>query len=135
MEVNVDRVMNASPKTLYAMWTDPELISEWFGVKVDIKPKIGGYLRFALGKGNGKDLPHGVYKILDPYNRVAFTWNAYNGELPTGETLVTVTFTPEGTNNTRMTLVHSGFSTEVARAEHDKGWNYFYGKWESKLNQ
>ena len=40
MKVEISRTMNATPEKLFNMWTRPELISIWFGVKVEIEPKL-----------------------------------------------------------------------------------------------
>ena len=132
MDVKVERILSATPEKLYAMWTDPKLISTWMGVKVEIEPKVGGYLKIDFGE---KELTTGYFKQLDPFKTVAFTWNSYNGDQPTGETLVTVQLVPVDSNKTKMTLHHTGFKTEFARAEHDAGWNDYYNSWEKKLGQ
>jgi len=133
MKVEIERVFNASPEKMYGMWTKPEFISTWMGVKVDINPILGGALTIDFGESV---LTTGVFKELTPFQTVAFTWNSADslGE-PTGETLVTITLTEEGSGKTKMKLLHSGFKAEKTRSDHDQGWNEYFVSWEKKLGQ
>jgi uncharacterized protein YndB with AHSA1/START domain len=130
MKVEIEREFKASKEQLYRFWTDPNTISEWFGVKVSIEPKLGGFLKIDFGE---KELTSGVYKKLDPFNTVAFTWNSYCGEEPTGETLVTVTFSETEPGKTNMKLLHTGFKTEAARVSHQGGWEDYFNGWSKKF--
>ena len=131
MKVEVERVLNASKEKLYGMWTKPEMISTWMGVKVEIEPKVGGFLKIDFGE---KELTNGTFKELQPFERVSFTWISMVGnEQSTGETLVTVTLAEVSPGKTNMKLVHTGFQTEFARNEHNTGWNEYFVAWEKKL--
>lgn len=132
MQVEVERVLNASKEKLYGMWTKPEMISTWMGVKVEIEPKVGGSLTIDFGE---KDLTTGTFKELIPFDKVSFTWFTVNGDEPSGETLVTITLEEVSPGKTKMKLVHSGFRTELARSEHDFGWKQYFTGWETKLAQ
>ena len=46
MQVEIDRVFQATREQLYAIWTDANQISQWFGCPIVIDPKVGGQLRF-----------------------------------------------------------------------------------------
>ena len=130
MKVEVERVLTASKEKLYGMWTKPEMISTWMGVKVEIEPRVGGFLKIDFGE---KELTSGTFKELQPFDKVSFTWFSFNGNEPTGETLVTITFEEVSPGKTKMKLVHSGFQTEFARNEHNIGWNEYFDSWENKL--
>lgn len=131
MKVEVERVLNASKEKLYGMWTKPEMISTWMGVKVEIEPKVGGFLKMDFGE---KELTTGTFKELQPFEKVSFTWISMVGnEHSTGETLVTITLAEVSPGKTNMKLVHTGFKTEFARREHDGGWNEYFAGWEKKL--
>jgi uncharacterized protein YndB with AHSA1/START domain len=132
MKVEIERVLNATPEKLYKMWTDSTLISAWLGVKTEIEPKVGGFLKVDFGE---KELTTGMFKELDPFNKVSFTWHSFNQDIPSGETLVTVTFKPEHSGKTKMKLVHTGFQTELAFSEHNSGWNEYFTGWEKKLEK
>lgn len=137
MKVEIEREFNATAKQLYEFWTDPSKISEWFGVKVVIEAKIGGFLNIDFGE---KELTTGVFKQLDPYNIVAFTWNSFccgskDNPEPTGETLVTVTFKEVSPDKTKMKLLHSGFKTESARKDHQGGWDDYFNKWSKNFDK
>ena len=132
MQVTVERIFNSTQENLFGMWTRPEMISTWMGVKCGIDPKVGGFLKIDFGE---KELTTGTFKELVPFEKVSFTWNSYNNDEPTGETLVTVTFNSVASNKTKMKLEHTGFKTELARREHDAGWTDYFSGWEKKLAQ
>ena len=134
MKLELERTFKASKEQLYALWTDPKTISQWFGVKVVIDPKVGGALNFDFGE---KVLTSGTFKELSPFDKVAFTWKSVTcsegTEESTGDTLVTVTFEKISSDQTQMRLVHSGFNTEAAKNDHNDGWTDYLAKWEKKF--
>lgn len=131
MQVEIDRVFQATRERLYAIWTDEDQISQWLGCSVGIDPKLGGELRFEFP--GEPEATTGQFKELIPFSKVAFTWNSFHDGAPTGETLVTVTFEEIDSGHTRMKLVHSGFRTELAAREHSEGWNYYFDTWNRKF--
>jgi uncharacterized protein YndB with AHSA1/START domain len=131
MQVEIDRVFQATREQLYAIWTDANQISQWFGCPIVIDPKVGGQLRFEFPGEPAATT--GQFKELIPFSKVSFTWNSFHDGASTGETLVTVTFEEIDSRQTRMKLVHSGFRTESAAKEHNEGWNYYFDKWTQKF--
>lgn len=132
MKVEVERVFSANKEKLYGMWTKPEMISTWMGVKVEIEPIVDGFLKIDFGE---KEMTTGNFKELQPFDKVSFTWFSFNGNEPTGETLVTITLAEVSPGKTKMKLVHTGFKTEFARSEHDAGWNDYFTGWEKIIAQ
>lgn len=132
MQVEVEKVMRASPEKLYQMWTNPQLISKWLGVHVEIDPHVGGHLKVDFGEAQ---LTTGTYQELEPSKKVSFTWNSLSLGEPTGETLVTISLKPAANGYTQMTLVHSGFTSKAAQAEHKTGWKEYYSLWDRLLAQ
>ncbi len=130
MTVTVDRVFKASPEKLYEVWTNAEFLSQWFGVKVDADPKVGGVIRFHFGEEGGP--VHGKYQTLNPYDHVALTWTS-NGANKEPDTIVHVHFQKEQ-NGTRMTLRHEGFTDQKSFDAHDEGWLSYMELWSVRLN-
>ncbi|GAB3459577.1 SRPBCC domain-containing protein [Actinophytocola sediminis] len=98
----------ASPEDVYHSLMDPATFQRWFGVVIDVEPKVGG--RWAMG---GFDQPGDAAKILDlePARRVRMAW-------PDG---MVSNWELEGTvGRTRLTFVQSGFD-EPPHAEWT-GW-------------
>ena len=61
----------------------------------------------------------GVYREVVPNQKLVFTW-AWR-TTPERESLVTVTFKPDG-DGTLLTLLHEQFFDEAARDRHAYGW-------------
>ena len=62
----------------------------------------------------------GVYREIVPNEKLVFTW-AWKST-PERESLVTVTFKPDG-DGTLLTLLHEQFFDEDARDRHQQGWS------------
>lgn len=130
MSISIDRLLNASPERLYEVWTNQEHLSQWFGVKVQAEPKIGGPISFHFGEASGPVV--GKFVALEPYRYVAFTWTNYCGD-GGPETTVHVTFDKEGAKS-RLTLRHEGFATQKSFDSHDEGWLNYMELWAARTN-
>jgi uncharacterized protein YndB with AHSA1/START domain len=121
------RRLSASPDKVYAAWTDPQKIVQWFG-RVDAKPetiraeidaRVGGRFRFRFATDNENYEVGGVYLEVVPNARLAFSWAWHS--TPERESVVTVTLKPDG-DGTLLTLHHAQLFDEAARAGHERGW-------------
>ena len=121
------RHLTAPPPTVYAAWTDPEMLTRWFGpaeaeiLEADLDPRVGGSYRVLMRTSDGEE--HGVggmYREVRPDRRLVFTW-AWRST-PERESLVTVDLRPEG-EGTVLTLTHAEFFDEAARDRHNAGWS------------
>jgi uncharacterized protein YndB with AHSA1/START domain len=72
----------------------------------------------------------GVYREVVPNEKLVFTWAWVS--TPERESLVTLTFKPDGTG-TLMTLLHEQFFDEDARDRHQGGWTSAVDKLEQYL--
>jgi uncharacterized protein YndB with AHSA1/START domain len=128
--LRLERLIPSPPDVLFAFWTEPARLLTWWGPEgyeasvhsLDTKP--GGRWRITLRRSDtGVRAVSGVYRIVEPPRRLAFTW-AWEDESGTRgqETEVTVTFeaTPGGT---RLVLVQQRFESKQARDNHTAGWS------------
>src|SRR5215475_9131570 len=122
------RRLKASPEPVYAAWTDPQKIVRWFGradarsdtMRAEIDLRVGGRYRVQFTASAGKYFEvGGIYRELIPNERLVFSWAWHS--TPERESLVTVTFKPEG-DGTLLTVHHSQLFDEAARAGHQRGW-------------
>ena len=132
--LSITRDFNAPREKVFQAWTDPEILVKWFGPKevstesARIDLRVGGEYHYALKLPDGKIIDHhGVYREIDPPNKLVFTGildgqGCAGGEGLYAETLVTVHFGDEG-NKTRLTLTHEFLPTEDSRDSHSYGWN------------
>ena len=128
----------ASPERVWEVITTPEHVSTWFGtgsaITIDLRP--GGEMLLAHGA-------HGCYRTVfvevDPPRRLSYRWaEGYPDALATdaSSTLVEFTVTPISENETRLTVVESGFASlvvpegrEFASYDgHSGGWPHILAK-------
>jgi uncharacterized protein YndB with AHSA1/START domain len=118
-------VVQAPIERVYAMFTDPEQLVRWIGIRAMLEPRPGGQFRFELMPG---EFCSGRYVRLDPPTEVVFTWGWESGALPVEPGSSTVTVRLEQTDDTtRVHLTHSGLS-EAMRDHHAGGWANFLPK-------
>jgi uncharacterized protein YndB with AHSA1/START domain len=73
LEIRVERVFDAPRAHVFSVWTDPELIPEWWGEQtvveeMDVRP--GGKWRFKTGDG----VVEGEFREVDPPERLVQTF-------------------------------------------------------------
>jgi uncharacterized protein YndB with AHSA1/START domain len=123
--LTIKRRFNAPPAKVYAAWADPKMMARWFGpagverVEVEAALRIGGGYHITMHVPGDRHDVLGVYREIVPNEKLVFTW-AWKST-PERESLVTVTFKPDG-DGTMMTLLHEQFFDADARDRHQHGW-------------
>jgi uncharacterized protein YndB with AHSA1/START domain len=127
--LRLERLIPAPPELLFALWTEPAQLVRWWAPEgfeasvrvLDVRP--GGRWRTTLHRSDGGVLAlSGIYRIIEPPHRLAFTWAWEDESGARGhETEVVVTFeaTPGGT---RLVLQQQSFESKQARDGHHAGW-------------
>jgi len=110
--VRVSRTFRASRHRVYRAWTDPELLMRWF-----IEPDSEMHVRKLDLRVGGR------YLEVKPPEKLVYTWRweedpSLGGP---GDTVVTVEFREKG-NQTELTVTQEGFTSPLAKKEHDAGW-------------
>jgi uncharacterized protein YndB with AHSA1/START domain len=102
------RFVAAPPDLVFAVWTEPEHLRNWWGprryelVVCESDQRVGGRYRFVQRAPDGLEYTfHGVYRELDRPHRLVRTF-VYGGA-PADESLETLTFRRRG----RGTLITS----------------------------
>jgi uncharacterized protein YndB with AHSA1/START domain len=129
VEYRTTRIVEASAEDVFRAWTDPAVLSQWFGPgtmsspHVEIDPRPGGAYRVTMREPDGSTfVVGGTYREVDPPRRLQFTWRWESGVPYTFESLVTVELVPIG-ERTELTLTHNGFPDAQAAASHERGWD------------
>jgi uncharacterized protein YndB with AHSA1/START domain len=118
-EVRID----ASPETVFDFFTDPAKMVQWKGAEATLDPRPGGVYRVQM---NEQAIAVGEYVVVDPPNRLVFTWG-WEGDFaatPPGSSTVEVTFTADG-DGTLVRLVHSGLPSPESAEAHGQGWDEY----------
>lgn len=125
--LTIKRRIAAPPAKVFAAWTDPKKIEQWFitpkakslTAKADVR--VGGRYQITAHKLDGElHEVSGVYREIVPNEKLVFTW-AWR-TTPERESLVTVLIKPDG-DGSILTLTHEQFFDEAARDLHNEGWN------------
>jgi uncharacterized protein YndB with AHSA1/START domain len=123
--LTIKRRLHAPPAKVYAAWTEPAQLVRWFGpegiIRVEAKTdvRVGGRYHITGFTHDDRHDVMGVYREVVPNQKLVFTW-AWKST-PERESLVTVTFKPDG-DGTLLTLLHEQFFDEPARDRHNQGW-------------
>ncbi|RIK46487.1 MAG: polyketide cyclase [Chloroflexi bacterium] len=126
----------APPELVFAAWTDPAQLAQWWGPEgfstpsatLDVVP--GGAWRTCMRRdADGMELwSRGEFREVEPPHRLVFTfaWEGDDGALR-HETLVSVSFAAHA-GGTRMTFRQSPFPTAQERDDHHGGWSECFHK-------
>jgi len=129
------RLIDAPPEKLYAAWTQPELLKQWFAplpyttpvVDVDVRP--GGKCLVVMKSPEGNEIPcPGIYLEVVP-NRKLVSTDAYTeGWVPSEKPFMTliVTFEPED-GKTRYTALVRHWSVADREAHENMGFHQGWG--------
>lgn len=129
-----ERRFDVAPAKLWACWTQPKLIEQWFcpvpwrATDVDLDLRPGGRFRCVIRGPNGEAMPNsGCYLEVVPERRLVWTDAMEEGYRPRAEPFMTgtITFeaTPEGTLY-KAVVLHANAET---KAKHEamgfqEGW-------------
>jgi uncharacterized protein YndB with AHSA1/START domain len=117
-EIVMRRVFNAPARTLFDVWTKPEHVKKWYGVRsttvtvCEIDLRVGGAWRWVVTKPQGMEIAFsGVFREIDPPRRLQRT-EVFEG-MAGAESVVTLTF-DESNGQTTLT-VNMLFPSKEAR--------------------
>jgi uncharacterized protein YndB with AHSA1/START domain len=123
LEIKIERTIPAPPSEVFDAWLDPKIPGTPFheNDKLILDPKVDGLWYWAF-KGQAH---YGRFMEIDRPERIQHSWMSRKtlGE----ESVVTVTFQKKG-EDTLMTLVHAGLTSNDMAQAHEKGWNFILGR-------
>jgi uncharacterized protein YndB with AHSA1/START domain len=127
--LKIERRLKAKPGDVFAAWVEPEQIAQWFGPEGMTVPdhkidaRVGGSWLVTMRGPDGQDRTvSGVYREIEPPNRLAFTWAWHNDGKRGHETEVVVELKPDG-GGTLLQLTQRTFETTNDRDMHNMGWS------------
>lgn len=138
-DLEVSRRLDASPETLWSLWTEPAQLTRWwwparFETTYHIDPTVGGSFRFTtadLQDIGVLDLA-GTFLEVEPPRLLVYTWR-WESDLA-HESRVSVDFLPDG-DHTAVRVRHEGLAGEADRDNHVRGWNDCLDRLEALIQQ
>lgn len=136
--VTLVRTIKASPREVFAAWTDPAMIARWMGspattTTAEVEPRVGGRYRLETRTPDGVHVTTGEYRELVPDRRLVKTW-VYEGpfhELEHFETLLTVELREVEPGLTELTLRHEQVPGAAYRESLLGGWTALLDNFEA----
>ena len=128
--LEIRRVIKATRDRVYAAWTDPAQLKEWFGPEnvrtrdIAADAREGGEFRWDLINQDGKAMTiGGEFRVLQPGRKIVFTWWwEDNEDWGTQVSVVTVELSDRD-GGTELLLTHEKLPTQQLREGHHEGWN------------
>ena len=124
--VRVRRRMPASREIVYEAWTTAEGFRHWMcpgdvvSAAATLDVRVGGAFRIVMKSQNAEHVHTGVYQIVEPPAKLAFTWIASNHP----PTRVTVEFLDLGVENeSEIVITHEDFTIPDVAKRYQGGWS------------
>lgn len=124
----VRKTFAVSRRRLFAAWSRPELMAQWFfpapewRAEVSADVRVQGEYRVVMhDPAGGVHVQHGVYLQIEPVSRLVFTWSCE--ELGVSQSIVTLEFAERGANSAELILTHELPDDPAILREHEEGWN------------
>jgi uncharacterized protein YndB with AHSA1/START domain len=115
-----------TPADVYARWTVPELLCQWWSQTAESEAQVGGAYSLSW-PAIGRRL-YGEYLAVVPNRELRFTWNWAHE--PEDKRTVAVWFAPLTPSGTTLTLEQGPYAEtpddqEGRNENHLAGWRYF----------
>jgi len=127
-ELQVERLINASPEVVFDAFVDADAQKEWYpmppgwAAETECDPRVGGVWKSTFGPiGEEPYREICVFEVVDRPRRLLMSATSTSPEGVTIETIQEITFAEED-GKTRMKVIHSGFPTEEVRDALLGGW-------------
>jgi uncharacterized protein YndB with AHSA1/START domain len=123
--VRIATIFDAPRERVFAAWTEPELLKQWWGpglfetVAAEVDLTVGGRYELLLEPGSMRLV--GEFREVRPPERLVYTWRWVEGVPDTRDSLVTVEFRDAGAQ-TEIVLVHDSFAGPGPVEMYDEGW-------------
>lgn len=125
--LRLSRTFAAPRARVFAAFTEPEILKQWWGPPgvrcpvCEIDLREGGAYYLEMHSSESVHKLSGVYREVRPPERLVYTWTWETGEIAGHESLVTLEF-HERDGGTELVVTHEGLPGESARQAHEHGW-------------
>jgi uncharacterized protein YndB with AHSA1/START domain len=125
----IKRFINAPRARVYAAWTDPAQMKQWFGpenvqtrdVVADVR--VGGKYCWDLTHEDGEKMSaYGEYCELILNKKIVFTWKWDDDEAWENHNSIVTIELSDLDGGTDLRFVHEQLPSEASRDRHSEGW-------------
>jgi uncharacterized protein YndB with AHSA1/START domain len=142
LTLQITRFIKAPRDRVYAAWTDPAQLKQWFGPEnvqthdVIAETRVGGKFRWDLTNSEGERMTcRGEYRELQPGKKIVFTWQWDNDEDWKNQASVVTIELSDREDGTELRLTHEQLPNEASRDGHARGWNSALNKLENFVSR
>ena len=142
LRLEIKRLIKAPPDRVYAAWTDPEQLKQWFGPEnvqtreLVADARVGGEFRWDLTNSEGEKMTmRGEFRELQPGRKIVFTWQWQDDEDWENHTSIVTVELNDHEDGTALRLTHERLPNEASRDGHTRGWNSALDKLEAFFNK
>lgn len=139
--LRIERTFRAPAERVFDAFTSEEVMRRWFHPGIDwstpeasVDLRIGGEIRIVIrDPADGSD--HGArgrYTVIEPPERLAFTWLWDDNPEQQVEQLIEIDFSERG-GVTRVRFTHHELWDAKTAAEHEDGWTKVLDNLETEL--
>jgi uncharacterized protein YndB with AHSA1/START domain len=140
--LEIKRFINAPRARVYAAWTDPEELKQWWGPEgVQTRnfvadARLGGKYRWDLLNQEGEEMSvFGEYRELIPGKKIVFTWKWDDDEAWENKSSVVTIELSDRDGGTEIKLTHVQLPSEESRNRHNEGWGSVLDRLEKFFNK
>ena len=140
--LEIKRFINAPRARVYAAWTDPAQLKEWWGPEsvrtrnLVADPRVGGEYRWDLTSPEGEEMTvFGEYRELVPGKKIVFTWKWDDDENWKEHNSVVTVELSDRDGGTELRFIHEKLPSEESRDRHNEGWNSVLDRLEKFFNK
>jgi uncharacterized protein YndB with AHSA1/START domain len=128
--LQIKRFINAPRARVYAAWTDPVQLKEWWGPETvrtrnfaaDVR--VGGKYRWDLINQEDEEMSvFGEYRELVPEKKIVFTWKWDDDDVWENRNSVVTVELFDAAGGTELHLRHEQLPSTESRDRHNEGWN------------
>lgn len=141
LTLEMERVLPADRPAVFAAFTDPDRLSQWWGPKgftvpaLEFDPRVGARYRIEMQPPDGERFYiTGEVREVDPPVRLAFTFVYEDPDPDDVETLAELSFRDLGAA-TRVVHTQGPFKTEARVALHRDGWRDSFERLEQLISK
>jgi len=134
----VQRLLPAPAPVVYGEWLDPDALADWMCPRparcrrVQAEPVVGGSLLLEIEEYGTVFFVTGQYLVLDPPNRLSFSWSCSTWADPSVRSVVDVSLEPAPGEQTLMTITHTLLPPGLAD-QHARAWEAIASQLAAKL--